>query len=109
MQKIRLTRNEKRLLRNIAAGVDYWPDGMCDSAVACAASEFERKGLIRAAWASGHILVDAVLTDIGRSYIVNNPHLWNPIDWKWIITTIIAFGTLIVAFAALLTACNAVR
>lgn len=109
MQKIQLTRNEKRLLRNIAAGVDYWPAGMSDETISCAASELERHDLIRAAWTSGQILVDAALTNFGSSYIVNNPHLWNPIDWKWIITTIIAVGTLTVAVIALLTACKAIQ
>lgn len=109
MQRIRLTRNEKRLLRNIAAEVDYWPDGMSDEVVACCASILERVGLIQVAWISGHIPVDAMLTDFGKAYIIANPHLRNPIDWKWIIgisLTAIATATGIIA---LFTACSLIK
>lgn len=109
MQRLKLTRNEKRLLRNIAAGVGYRPDGMSDEVVACCASVLECVGLVRVAWSSGHIPMDAMLTDFGKAYIIANPHLRNPVDWKWIIgisLTAIAAATGIIA---LFTACSLIK
>lgn len=104
MERIKLSHNEKRLLRNIAAEVDYWSDGMGDEAVACCASVLERVGLVRVAWASGHVPADAALTEFGKAYVIANPRLRNPIDWKWIIgvslTAIAAATGIIALFAA---------
>ena len=109
MQRIKLTRNEKRLLRNIAANVDYFPDGMSDEAISCAAAALERCGLILVSWSSGHIVASTELTEFGVSYIIDNPHLHNPIPWRWIVGTAITIATLIVSIIALLTACIAMN
>lgn len=105
MQRIRLTRSEKQLLRNIAAGVSYWPDTMSCEAVSCAVAELERHGLIRVAWASGHIVAAAELTDFGTAYVLANPHLRNPVECQSILGSAIAIATLAVVIVALLTAC----
>lgn len=107
MKKLKLSKDEKRLLRNIAAEVDYWPDGMSDEAVSCAASVLERHGLVRVAWASGHVAVNAMLTDYGKAYLLANPHLRGPIDWRWIIGTAISAATLAATLITMLTACRA--
>lgn len=108
MKRIRLSRNEKRVLRLLNA--DLWcPDTMPFHKFAAGCIGLERKGLAQCAWASGHELVDAVITMEGKFYIAENPSLRNPVDWKWIITTAITAGTLIVAIAALLTACRAIQ
>lgn len=104
MEKLKLSENEKRLLRNISADVGYWPDGMSNELVSCAASVLERLGLVRVEWESGHIAANALLTDYGRAYILANPHLRGPVDWEWIIGTsiavIAALGTIAVLFVA---------
>lgn len=109
MKRLKLSRCEKRLLRTIALGVEYPPEGMSKEAIICAATELERVGLIKAAWASGHEYIAGRLTEYGKAYMLRNPHLHNPIDWKWIITTIIAVATFAVALAALLTACRMIN
>lgn len=50
--------------------------------------------------------VEAVrLTDKGKLYLEDNPHLYNPIDWKWVVTTAIAVVAAIAAIAALFVSC----
>lgn len=87
---------------NIAGGCSHLPEGMDTALFSCVVSELERKGLVHAAWTEGHEVEAARLTDYGKSYIQANPRLHNPIDWKWIITTIIAavaaVGTIAVIF-----------
>ena len=82
---------------------------MSDEAVSCAAAVLERHGLVHAAWASGHIALYAVLTDYGKAYLLANPHLRSPVDWRWIIGTAIAATTLAVAIIALLTTCRTIN
>lgn len=108
MQRIRLTRNEKRVLRLLSA--DLWcPDTMPYHKFAEGCIGLECKGLAKCAWASVHKLVDAIITTEGKVYIAENPSLRNPVDWKLAITTAITTGTLIVSIAALLTACHAIQ
>lgn len=108
MQKIDLTRNEKQTLRLLAAGL-WCPDTMPYHRFAAGCIGLERKGLAKCAWASGHELADAHITTEGEIYLAINPTLRNPIEWKWIITTIITFGAFIVSVVALLTACRALN
>lgn len=106
MQRIPLSRNEKRLLRNVAADVGYWPDGMSDEVLACCASVLEHAGLIRVAWETGHVPAGATLTNFGKAYMIANPHLRGPVDWKWIVGTIVAATVAATGIIALLTACS---
>lgn len=64
-------------------------------AFAHACQGLQDKGFVCVCWATGHEVVAVDLTDAGLLYIEQNPHLYNPVDWKWIITTAIAFATLI--------------
>lgn len=106
VQRISLSKDEKRLLRNRLAGVDYYPDGMSLEVVSHAALMLERYGLLQVLWAEGHTVVDCKLTNFGRAYMLANPHLHNPVDWRWIITTAISVAALLVAVATFLTACR---
>ncbi len=103
-----MTRNEKRLLHNIAARVGYWPEGMGRETLAGCASALERLGLIQVAWECVHDVVDARLIAFGTAYLLANPSLRNPIDWKWITATILGAATLAVAILGLFVACSAV-
>ena len=55
---------------------------------------------------SGHELEDVRITKYGKIYFATNPNLRNPIDWKWIITTIIAVASAIFGAMALFVACS---
>lgn len=108
MQKVRLTRNEKRTLRLLAAGL-WCPDSMPFHQFAAGCIGLKRKGFAQCTRVSGHELADAQITTEGETYLAINPTLRNPIEWKWIITTIITFGAFIVSVVALLTACRALN
>ena len=105
MERIKLSKKEKALLRNIASGVSYPPDNMSIEVISCTASFLERRGLIVVVWASGHEFVSARLTKYGIAYLQENPKLNNPINWYQIITTIIQVGILIATTAAIFTGC----
>lgn len=102
MDKIKLTKKEKEVLRLLASGVentDCYPSHILNACV----DSLERKGLAQGAWASGHEVIAAKISDKGKMYIALNPKLKNPTDAK---TVISAIG-LAVAFAALFVACKA--
>lgn len=105
MKRIRLTRAEKAALRNIALECDYFPDGMSEACFSACVSELERVGLVHAAWASGHVAVAVELTDFGKAYLQDNPHLTNPIDWAKV-SAIAAVIAAVIAFIALFVACQ---
>ena len=105
MERIKLSKKEKALLRNIASGVSYPPDNMSIEVISCTASFLERRGLIVVVWASGHEFVSARLTNYGIAYLQENSKLNNPINWYQIITTIIQVGILIATTAAIFTGC----
>ena len=106
MRLIKLSSDEKRLLRNVQAEVNYWPDGMSDERIACAASALEHSGLVVVMWESGHFPAAIELTDFGVAYLIRNPHLHNPVDWRWIVGTIIAVGMLAATIMSVLASCK---
>ena len=59
-------------------------------AFAHAVRSLEQKGLVRGFWSEESGLVHAVLTGVGETYIYFNPRLKNPVDWKWIISLVVA-------------------
>lgn len=76
-----------------------------------ALSSLERKGLVKCAWVEaskkhGRMAEDAYVTDEGKELILSNPTLKNPVDWKWVIATVLlaitAIGTVVAAVAALI-------
>jgi len=108
MDRIKLTRSQKAALRHIALDCAHLPDEMSESQFAYAVARLESKGLAHAAWASGHELCSVELTEYGRTYLQQNPHLHNPIDWSKaaaiaaIIFALIGAITLLVACRALM-------
>lgn len=100
MQRIKLSKDEKRLFRNILSEVSYWPSELTAERLAEAVSSLEDKRLIRVAWESGHVPCAAEVTERGNAYFLNNPKLTNPVDWKWIIGTGIALIAAIAATAS---------
>lgn len=81
MERIRLSKREKQVLRSITLDCKYLPSGVDKAQYNSCIATLEHKGLVRAAWASGHELATAELTDFGMAYLADNPALINPIDW----------------------------
>lgn len=98
MERIRLTRNEKVVLRLTAMGKQC-PAEYAVTKYNAAVRLLEGKALVKAVWAEeseNPLLVR--ITENGLAYITENPTLRNPINWA----AISAIGTAI----ALVVACN---
>ena len=77
MERIRLTKREKRVLRTLSQqGFDALSE--FDAA---AIRSLDNQGLVRGAYVEGGGVEDAVLTGYGKEYIADNPSLKNPIGW----------------------------
>lgn len=102
MQRIKLTKSEKQVLRHLSAhGYKALRDfSQCE--VDYALETLERKGLVRNGRVEGGDIECSKITQLGLSYIRLIPKLTNPIDWSGII----AIATLIVAILALFTGCT---
>lgn len=105
MERIKLSKNEKKVLLLVSSGNDC-PDSFPLHIFNGCVRSLERRGLVKVAYAEGGGVVDARLTSEGRVLLAENPKLSDPIDWKWIITTLIAVGVLLVGIVSLLTACK---
>lgn len=105
MKKIRLSRSEKAALRNIVLDCGYLPDNMSEARFSACVAALESVGLVRTAWAAGHEICAVELTDFGRAYMQENPHLNNPVDWPKI-GAIAAAVVAIAAIVALFVACS---
>lgn len=105
MKRIRLSSEEKTVLRMLANGCgcpDIYPRHVFVSAV----GSLERKGLAQGAWTEGYDLEDARITRQGKVYLAHNPTLRNPVDWKWAATTVIAALAAVAGVAALFVSCS---
>ena len=84
------------------------PETMIQSSFNTGARELKSMGLAICHEEEGGNVEIVRLTDYGKLYIESNPHLRNPIDWKWIITTTITAMAAIASFIAILVACKAI-
>lgn len=76
MERIRLTKREKRVLRTLSQqGFDALSE--FDAA---AIRSLDNQGLVRGAYVEGGGVEDARLTNYGKEYIANNPRLRNPVN-----------------------------
>ena len=102
---IYLNRIEKLLLKNINNGDFPMPRNITTNQYHHALSTLQEKGLVF--FKSNYDQIEDAKTTIkGRAYINSNPKLKNPIDWKWIVTTILMAITAIATTLALFIACN---
>lgn len=108
MEKIKLTRDEKQVFRLVMSDGDC-PDSFPSDIFAYNVRLLEGKGLVRATYSEKDTVVAAKLTHNGVVYIAKNPKLRNPIDWKWIITTILTAATLVVSARMIIIACSVAR
>lgn len=105
MERIRLTRNEKVVLRLTAMGKGR-PADYAVTKYNAAVRLLEGKALVKAVWAEeseNPLLVR--ITENGTAYLTENPALHNPINWVAIgaIAGLLGFG---MAIVALFVACN---
>lgn len=102
MERIRLTKREKRVLRTLSRqGFDALSE--FDAA---AIRSLDNLGLVQDAYIEGGSVEDARLTNYGKEYIADNPRLRNPVDWKWIISTFLAALAATAGILALIIACS---
>ena len=104
MERIRLNREEKAVLRNIALQYPHKPTKLSEERFVEAVVTLTEKHLI-ASVLNYDTVVDCYITTKGKAYLQSNPHLHNPLRWD-IITAIATTITAIVAIVALLIACS---
>lgn len=105
MEKIRLSKNEKKVLRLVASGSRCPATFPAHIYCGCVRS-LECKGLVKGVYAEGGAVEAARLMPQGRTLLAENPKLRNPIDWKWIVTTAISLAALIAAIIIGCIACT---
>ena len=96
MERIKLSKREKRVLRTLSRqGFDALSE--FDTA---AIHSLDNHGLVRAAYIEGGGVEDARLTNMGKEYLADNPRLRNPVDWGKVaaISTIAGIVVTIVLF-----------
>lgn len=79
-----------------------------DIAFIVAVDNLEKVWLAHGLWVEGHNLEGAQATIDGRKYLLENPHLLNPINWQTI-SVVVAIASLAVAIISLLVACTILR
>lgn len=104
MERIRLSQTEKKCLRLLNEHGSDTLDTIARSQVCRALRSLESKDMVNVAWAEGGDYEAVKLSRNGRSYLIENPKLRNPIDWKWIILTAITGA--ITGTIALFIACT---
>lgn len=84
-------------------------DTMPRSCVRRALHRLKDLDLIEATWIEDYGYESVILTRNGKDYLIENPKLLNPVDWKWVVGTTIGFATLAVAILALFIACSKLK
>lgn len=106
MGRVRLSKDERRVLRMVAAGQCACPAAFPRHAFNAAVRSLERAGLVRAAYAEGGEVVEVKLTSEARQYLAENPGLRNPVDWRWVVTSAISLLSAAIGVIAMLVACG---
>lgn len=105
MERIRLSSHEKQTLRLLltvgSCPPEYPRHTFCTSIY-----DLELKGLVKGAWDECGKLIDARLTERGKTYLALNPSLHNPIDWKWLLTIVLTLISITIATVAIFLACS---
>lgn len=104
MERIRLSENEKSILRELRRGNDNVPVGMDNFSYFDAVVSLSEKGLLRSKTNYDEVL-DVQLTPKGYAYMVSNPHLLNPVDWSKV-AAVAAIITAVATTLALFVACT---
>ena len=81
MERITLNSSEKEVLRMIAGGLGKCPAEYPLHTFNAAVRSLEGKRLVHSANKECGNVADAMLTQVGRQYLAENPNLRNPINW----------------------------
>lgn len=106
MEKIRLTKEEKIVLRTLAGG-ERKTALLNDGEFFLAVVTLRSKGLVDAAL-NYSTIEDVRLSYFGKAYMQANPTLGNPIDWWRIIQMVATVITAIATTIALFIGCSLV-
>lgn len=102
MKRIKLTKEEKKVLLLISTGCDC-PDSFSAHIFTGCVRSLERKGLVKGAYVEGGGVEAAWLTSDGRVFLAENPKLRNPIN----LVRIIEFAIpVIISIIALFISCS---
>ena len=105
MERIKLTRQEKRILLGLHEHGGKIVMGYPPYEAARCVRSLQEKGLAKGAFVEGGTLEAAAITGDGESYIRRNPKLRNPIDWAKV-SAVAAVLALLVGIIALFVACS---
>lgn len=102
MERIKLSKNEKVVLRMIAPRHRGCPAGYPLHKFAIAVRLLESKGLVKVMRQEGGEIVDTKLTEQGVIYMEENPRPINSINWS-VVATIIS---IVISIIAMFIACR---
>ena len=104
MERIKLTKEEKKVLLLLSTGYDC-PDSFPAHVFAGCVRTLELKGLVKGAYVERGGVEAARLTSDGRVFLAENPKLRNPINWvriiEFAIPVIISIIALFISFSKL--------
>lgn len=105
MEKIRLSKSEKRMMLMLS---EYGAEALYDfsaTEASIAVRSLQHKGLAKGAFIEEGLLESVTISALGRSYLRQNPSLRNPINWS----KVSAIASIIMAIIALLIGCSIIR
>lgn len=108
MERIKLSKSDKEVLRMIASGQHQCPAEYPSHTFNTAVRMLKSKELITAHCREGGDVFDARITDYGRQYMAEYPSLRNPIDWSFV-AAIASITTAIATTLALFVGCSYIQ
>lgn len=100
MERIRLSKNAKRVFHLLDKGIYQRPYDMNQKEFNVGALELEKHSFaICHCESNGDVIIVKLLTD-GKLYIADNPSLQNPFDWKWLIPLAVSIISIILSLIA---------
>lgn len=105
MERIKLSKSEKQVLRMIASGLHQCPDEYPAHTFNAAVRSLKGKEFVTAHFREGGTVIDARITDYGRQYMAEYPRLFNPLDWS-MVAAISSLVATIISTLALFVACS---
>lgn len=103
--RIKLTKQEKQIMKRLQQGVADKPENMSDAMFRWSVTNLSNHLLISVLYFENSI-PKWEFTLKGKAYLESNPRLRNPIDWKWIISIILSAIVAIATTLALFVACT---
>ena len=90
--RIKLTKQEKQIMKRLQQGVADKPNDMSDAMFNWSVTNLANHGLLMVAYSSGTY----ELTLKGKAYLESNPKLYNPINWdKWFAVSCLFWASLL--------------